>query len=129
MSLDTLLEEARVAPPGRRIELRDGIAAYGIEAIGGVRPWLQDDQLSAFAVRVVERVGLDGEPVEAGRVLRSVRTKVPANVQGDVEAALLRLKAASKAAPAEKPKPAAASVATPKREPPRYDAEKRRRAR
>jgi hypothetical protein len=129
MTLEALLDEARAASPGGRIELRDRIAAYGIPAIDGVRPWLVDDQLSAFAVRVVERVGLDGEPVEAGRVLRSVRTKVPTNVQGDVEAALQRLKTASRAAPAQQAKQAGTPVPTPKREPPRYDAEKRRRAR
>jgi hypothetical protein len=129
MDLATLLVEAETAAPGRRIEFRDPIAAYGLDAIEGVRPWLQDDRLAAFAVRVVERVGLDGESVTAAKVLRSVRTKVPQDVQGDVEAALVRLKTASKAPPAAKPEQVAMPVAASRREPPRYDAEKRRRPR
>jgi hypothetical protein len=129
MTLEALLEQATVASPGKRIELRDPIAAYGLPAVEAVRPWLVDTQLSAFAVRVVERVGLDGDPIEASRVLRSVRTKVPENVRSDVEAALLRLKAASRAAPAPKPDRTVAQTAAPKREPPRYDVSNQRRGR
>ena len=126
MDLATLLEEAQAAPPGRRIELRDRIAAYGVPAIEGVRPWLESDRLAAFAVRVIESVGIAGESVLAGRVLRSARTKVPENVRGDIESALLRLKAAARPV---QPKQAAAPVPTPRREAPRYSTDARRPSR
>jgi hypothetical protein len=126
MGLEALLGAAEIATPGRRIELRDGIAAYGAPAIEGVRPWLQTDRLAAFAVRVIERAGLDGEGALAATVLRWARTRVPAAVTGDVEWALQQLRAAKR--------PVAAPVvptpsASPRREPPRYDSVTRRRAR
>ncbi|MHB8891162.1 MAG: hypothetical protein ACYC65_03870 [Candidatus Limnocylindrales bacterium] len=95
MELATLLETARSAPPDRRIESRDGIAAYGARAIEGVRPWLADGVLAAFAVRVIERVGTHGEPELATKVLRSARTKVPPGVTDDVVWALQRLRVAA----------------------------------
>ncbi len=128
MELAALLEGARTAPPSRRIELRDQIAAYGVPAIEGVRPWLDDDRLAAFAVRVIEQVGIEGEPAQATRVLRSERGRVPANVTGDVDWALQRLKAARR--PAQQPaSPATPVVASQRREPARYDSVTRRRPR
>ena len=102
MELAALLEQARSATPGRRIESRDGIAAYGALGIDGVRPWLVDGALAAFAVRVIERAGIHGESVLASKVLRSARATVPQGVTEDVEWALQQLRAAAR------PKPAAA---------------------
>ena len=123
--LATLLEQARSAPPSRRIESRDPIAAYGPLAIEGVRPWLADEAMAAFAVRVIEKVGIDGEPALATEALRSARKRVPEAVTGDVEWALERLKAASRPAPA----PAAAPAAPAPRPAPRPTAASRRRTR
>jgi hypothetical protein len=127
MGLEALLGAAEVATPGRRIELRDPIAAYGAPAIEGVRPWLVSDTLAAFAVRVIERAGLDGEGVLAATVLRWARTRVPAAVTGDVEWALQQLRAAKRPTPA--PAAPVATTAAPRREPPRYDPVTRRRPR
>jgi hypothetical protein len=123
--LATLLEQAQSAPPGRRIESRDPIAAFGPLAIEGVRPWLTDDALAAFAVRVIEKVGIDGEAALATEALRAARKRVPEAVTGDVEWALERLKAASRPAPAPAPTPAAAAP----RPAPRASAASRRRTR
>jgi hypothetical protein len=105
--LELLLAQASSAPPGRRIELRDPIAAHGVLAIEGVRPWLRDETLAAFAVRVIEKVGIDGAPEKATEALRAARKQVPEAVSADVEWALERLKAASRPAPAPAPAPAA----------------------
>lgn len=99
MTLAALLKAAGDATPDRQIETRDAIAAHGVQAIEGVRPWLTDDVLAAFAVRVIERVGLQGEPELAAKVLRSARTKVPAGVSDDVEWALQQLRAAVRPTP------------------------------
>jgi hypothetical protein len=90
MELATLLDGARTAAPDRRIESCDAIGAYGARGIEGVRPWLGDDVLAAFAVRVIEEAGLHGEPELAAEVLRAARKQVPACVTGDVEWALAR---------------------------------------
>ena len=104
MELAALLEQARCAAPDRRIESRDRIAEYGARAIDGVRPWLADDVLSAFTVRVIERAGINGESALASKVLRSARATVPAGVSEDVAWALQHLQAAAR----PKPPPAAA---------------------
>ena len=127
MELAELLEDARTAAPGRRIELRDPIAAYGVPAIQAVQPWLQDDRLAGFAVRVIERAGVDGERATATTVLRAARTKVPENVRTDVDWALERLKTAQR--PEKPERTADAPTPTPRREPPRYDAAAARRPR
>jgi hypothetical protein len=56
--LDTLLTRARDADPGARINLRDQIAAHGDLAIEAMTDWLGDARLAAFAIRVLERIGL-----------------------------------------------------------------------
>jgi hypothetical protein len=130
MELTALLEEAQSAPPAQRIEWRDPIAAYGARAIEGVRPWLTDGVLSAFAVRVIERAGSNGEPELATEVLRSVRARVPSGVTGDVTWALQRLRTASRPNATTPPKPAAPrSDGSVRREPPRFTMVARRRAR
>jgi len=92
MELSALLQAAETASPMDRIEWRDRIAAYGDRAIEGVRPWLASPTLAAFAVRVIERAGTNGEAVLAARVLRSARATVPPVVAGDVDWALQQLR-------------------------------------
>lgn len=113
MLLTALLEEARTTPPSRRIELRDPIAAHGAIAIERVRPWLEDDALAAFAVRVITSAGVHGEPALAMQVLRSARSRVPARVAPDVDWALLHVKASTKPAPPAPVTQAAAPAARP----------------
>lgn len=103
MQLANLLEEAQVASPDRRILWRDQIAPFGKRAIDGVEPWLTSGVLSAFAVRVILRVGQQGEREAAAKVLRSARRRVPPQVKVDVDWALAALRlAARQAAAAEK---------------------------
>ena len=96
MNLSSLLEEARTATPGSRILWRDPIALHGRVAIDGVEPWLEDSTLAAFAIRVIQRVGAQGEPGAATKVLRSARSRVPPHIQGDIDWALAELKPASR---------------------------------
>jgi hypothetical protein len=96
MELAALLEQARCAAPDRRIESRDGIAEYGALGIDGVKPWLVDGALAAFAVRVIERAGINGESALASKVLRSARATVPPGVTEDVVWALDHLRAAAR---------------------------------
>ncbi len=125
MELTALLETARSAPPDRRIESRDQIAAFGALAIEGIRPWLTDDALAAFAVRVIERAGINGESQLAAKVLRAARSKVPAGVTDDVVWALERLRAASR----PKPPPPPAAAAPVRRDTSRSASSSRRRTR
>jgi hypothetical protein len=115
MELASLLESAQAAPPERRIEWRDGIAAHGASAIEGVRPWLVSGSLAAFAVRVIERAGINGEAELASKVLRAARPRVPEEVAPDVDWALQRLKAAMRPQPAT---PVAPAAVTPVRRTP-----------
>lgn len=98
MQLAGLLEEAQGASPDRRILWRDRIAPFGMRAIDGVEPWLANEVLAAFAVRVILCVGQQGEREAAAKVLRSARRRVPAPVQGDVEWALAALRLAAREA-------------------------------
>lgn len=43
--LEELLQGAEAASPETRIEFRDPIAGYGIDAIGAIAPWLSDARL------------------------------------------------------------------------------------
>lgn len=92
MELSALLSKAGTATPDRRIELRDRIAAHGAPAIEAVRPWLANPILAAFAIRVIERAGTNGEASQAVEVLRSARSTMPAVVKGDLDWALKRLR-------------------------------------
>jgi hypothetical protein len=105
MELIALLTEAKTASPMHRIELRDRIAAHGARAIDGVRPWLSSPVLAAFAIRVIERAGSNGEAPQATQVLRSARSTVPLGIKGDVDWALqlLRQRAVQSAALAAPP--------------------------
>jgi hypothetical protein len=131
MHLAALLDEARAASPQERIQWRDRIAPYGQRAIDGVKPWLADGPLAAFAVRVIWRVGELGAPDEASRVLRAARGRLSPALRGDVEWALAALKQSRQVEPRNQ---AAAPSATQRsapvvREAPRYSQGARRRSR
>ena len=89
-----LLAHARHAGPAHRIEWRDRIAAHGQPAIEAIAPWLGEPKLAAFAVRVIERVGHDGDPEleVALRALRGARRAIDWSVRPDLEWALLHLR-------------------------------------
>ncbi len=131
MELLALLNEAEMASPMDRIEWRDRIAAHGTRAIEGVRPWLASPVLAAFAIRVIERAGSNGDVALAAQVLRSARTTVPLAVKGDVDWALhlLRQRAARSVAPSAAAPPAKPSARPVRRERPYLSTVARRRAR
>ncbi len=70
-----LLDEAREADLGSRIEYRDPIASYGSVAIREVRSWLADATLVSFAIRVIEKAAAvdDGAKNDALVALRSIQ--------------------------------------------------------
>jgi hypothetical protein len=90
--LPGLLAGAEGAGPADRIEWRDRIAAFGAPAISAVAPWLADARLAAFAIRVIERAGRDGEREAAVAALRRARHRVDPRVRPDLDRALLGLR-------------------------------------
>ena len=68
-----------------------------------------DEKLAAFAIRVIERAGTNGQVAFATRVLRSARSRVPERERGDVDWALqrLRVKAQAEASNSLEPAPVA----------------------
>jgi hypothetical protein len=131
MELLALLDEAQSASPMHRIEWRDRIAAHGARAIDGVRPWLASPVLAAFAIRVIERAGTNGDAPHATQVLRADRSRVPPAMKGDVDWALqqLRHRAAQSEAPSAAAPPAGPSAKPVRRERPYLSTVARRRAR
>lgn len=130
MQLTALLAEARDATPDRRIEWRDRLAAYGDRAIEGVQAWLDDPALSAFAIRVIERAGEQGQGETATRVLRAARRVVPAHLQSDLDWALGKLRAVTHTVLPPRSLPAShPDVAPPTRDLPRFTTVARRRSR
>jgi hypothetical protein len=123
MTLASLLESAQAASPEHRIEWRDAIAAHGASAVEGVRPWLASPSLAAFAVRVIERAGVNGEARLAGKVLRASRLLVPDEVAPDIAWSLERLKAARPSTAA----PVAPAAPAPVRQAPARSAQAARR--
>lgn len=119
-ALATLLARAEGADPAHRIDLRDPIAAHGAAAIEAVTPWLKEPTLAAFAIRVIARVGLDGERAAAQAALRAARRRMDERLRADADWALGVLKVAS----VPSPEPATARrTASPRRvEAPRYAA-------
>jgi hypothetical protein len=89
--LQMLLDRARSAGPRDRITYRDPIARYGQAAMTAVTPWLSDRVLAAFAVRVIQRAGADGDGEAAIGILKRARAAVPPHVREDVEFALRQL--------------------------------------
>jgi hypothetical protein len=88
-SLNALLKAAREAAPESRIEYRDQIATYGVDAITAIAPWLADPRLGAFAARVIAAVGRQGHAPEALAALTSgLETAGSDPVRRDVEAGI-----------------------------------------
>jgi hypothetical protein len=111
-ALSDLLERAEAADPAHRIDLRDPIAAHGAAAIEAVAPWLKVPTLAAFAIRVITRVGLDGERAAAQAALRNARRRMDTRLRADVDWALSMLRVSTASASAASP---ASSRALPKR--------------
>jgi hypothetical protein len=89
--LDALLDQARKADPGDRILLRDPIASHGPTAIPHMQRWLSEPRLAAFAVRVLERIGVD--PVNRRAVVRALeqaRDSAMGAVRSDIDKAMAR---------------------------------------
>jgi hypothetical protein len=129
MQLAILLAEAHEAGPDRRILWRDPIAAFGERAIEGVRPWLSDRVLAAFAIRVIARAGEQGQSEEATRVLRAVRSTVLPYLNADLDWALARLRAAKRLASKTQSAPPPLPSDPPVRERLRFSTVARRRHR
>jgi len=91
--LDDLLAQARDADPGDRIKLRDSIAAHGDAAIDAMIDWVGDQRLAAFAIRVLERIGMQSPHRSAVvDVLAAVDgTELSSHVLADLEGALASL--------------------------------------
>ena len=116
-ALATLLARAEGADPSDRIDLRDPIASHGVAAIEAVTPWLKVPALAAFAIRVIARVGLDGERETAQAALRLARRRMDDRLRADADWALASLKVArATPTPAAKAAPARTRLA----ERPRY---------
>lgn len=92
--LGDVLEAAYRADALTRIDYRDRIVAHGEAAIEPMTDWLADSRLSAFAVRVLERIGADAAlRAEVVETLEAVeRDGLPRGVPGDIDAALGRLR-------------------------------------
>lgn len=90
--LAKLLEAARGASRQTRIDYRDPIAEHGADAVEAVSPWVEDPELAAFAVRVIEAAARFGARDAALRRLSSIaRTGGSTTARSDAEAALQRL--------------------------------------
>lgn len=103
-----LLEEAREADPGSRIEYRDAIARHGAVAIREIRSWLADPALVSFAIRVIEKAA--ATDAEARRLaieaLRGVQgSAFSESAKRDALDALQRLGAAARRPRSTGPEP------------------------
>jgi hypothetical protein len=95
--LDELLENAKSADPGHRIELRDSIAAFGGLAIPAMTAWLEQPRLGAFAARVLGRIAED--PAHRSATLKALtsvdRGQLSESVARDVANAIGRIRGVS----------------------------------
>jgi hypothetical protein len=97
IDLDELLEVAKSADPGTRIELRDSIAAHGGRAIPAMRMWLEIPRLGAFAARVLGRIAEDtAHRVAVLNAFASVDAgQLSESVAGDVSETVSRIRGVS----------------------------------
>ncbi len=98
-ALAKLLKRAEDADPATRIDWRDPIAAHGAAAIEALTPWLKVPTLAAFAIRVIARIGLDGERTAAQTTLRAARRRLDERLRADVDWALASLRVGRPTAP------------------------------
>lgn len=91
--LGTLLEKARKADPGDRIQYRDLIAAHGLAATPAMTDWITDSRLGAFAVRVLERIAAESSNRRAvlGALASVDPRALPEPIARDVAQAIGRL--------------------------------------
>lgn len=90
-SLRALLERARTASPGDRIDLRDDVADHGAAAVESLRDWLTNSDLSRFAVRVLGRIAEKHDRDVAVQALREARDGASTEQWADIAAELRRL--------------------------------------
>lgn len=102
--LQQLLAQAEQATPGERIELRDSIAAHGVDALPGLSTWLEGDRLGLFAARVIERIAMNHQQ-PALKALRDARDSVPATVAREIDAIVERLDPPRRASTPRRVKP------------------------
>ena len=72
-----LLADAATAAPDRRHEFRDRVAAFGPRAIPALEAWVAEGNSAAFAYKVLEAMGLHGDPILAADALRRLKTSHP----------------------------------------------------
>ena len=91
--LDRLLDQVRAADRMTRIELRDPVASFGSEALAPMAEWIDDQEFSRFAIRVIERIGQqDGlQHVAAGTLINAYPEAPTPDIADDIEQALGRL--------------------------------------
>ena len=99
-SLDDLLYRAREAGGLHRMELRDPLADYGVEALPGLVE-LVNDGYGAFAIRTIARIAERGARDECLAALQTVdRDRLGLTVVADLDDAIRRL---SPSAPRHRP--------------------------
>ncbi len=109
-TLEKLLAAAAAADGMTRIQYRDAIAGHGEAAIWGVEPWLCDDKLAFFAVRVIEHAATEpGALASARAALRRGRKGCAESARDDIDDALSRLDRSARA-PSGSARPAAAPL-------------------
>jgi hypothetical protein len=110
MTIDELLAAAAAADGMTRIQYRDAIAEHGEAAIRGVEPWLGDDKLAFFAVRVIEHAATQAGAVGLARAaLRRARRSCAQSARDDIDDALTRLDRTARGSP-DSARPAVAAA-------------------
>lgn len=72
-----LLAEVAAAPPGRRIDFRDRVAAFGLEAVPVLEDWVTEGNSAPFAIAALEAIGRSFEPGPCIRALGRLRARRP----------------------------------------------------
>ena len=86
-TLAELIAAAEAADGLTRIEFRDPIAAFGVEAIRALEPWLKSPRLAAFAARTIAAAA-PLAPDEARATLRRARASAAPAIAADIDAVL-----------------------------------------
>jgi hypothetical protein len=89
-SLAELLRAAEAADGLTRIEFRDRIASFGVEAIRALELWLQSPRLAPFAARTIAAAAPQATD-EARAALRRARASAAPATAADIDAVLAGL--------------------------------------
>ena len=89
--LEQLLRQAEEADDLHRIDFRDPIARYKDDGIVGVRPWLADGRMGAFAVRVILKAHELGATTAVAVLRKSLPKAATPKVEEDILWALGRI--------------------------------------